>query len=266
MTTPFDWVTQLMGEYATSPGFVAKRPDSYEDTVLAVREFCQRLADARDEGIVNRDTSGLIVVDSLQKLTPQKLLDKLIDGEGGIDGASGRGGMMLAALHSQWLRELTPLLYHSNASMIVIVREYEKADAKPFEQKFKVAGGKAPLFDSSIALRVQRAGYVKEGKTRVIGERHKVTIYKTKVAAKEDKDQVCYFHTSNGNDMAVGFDPYRDLVELAIKLKVFKVKSNRLIWAETGEVLGHGINKTVRYLADNPRMYEAIQAEVRGLL
>jgi RecA/RadA recombinase len=125
MTTPADWLQKLMGEYASSPGFVAARPRNYEAAVDGVREFAETIANARAAGELPEESTGLIVVDSIRKLVPERLLAKIMkhgaEGDkGSIDGAGGRAGQMRAAINAQWLDELVPLLYHTRCAMIFV--------------------------------------------------------------------------------------------------------------------------------------------------
>lgn len=237
-TTPEDWLLDLMAEQAKKPTFVAMRPKTYEETVHGVRDFVQTIAAARDAKEIPEDTTSLIVIDSLRKLVPQNLLDKIMK-EDSVDGAKGRAAMMKAALNSQWLDELVPLLYHTNSSIIFILREYQNANAMPFEKQYKVGGGNAVLFDSSLAMRVERRGYIERGSgasRKIYGQQHQVTIYKTKVAGQEDKQTRCYFHSSNGVLIPAGFDPARDVLEGCIAEGLIKKKSAGVLEdAETGE-------------------------------
>lgn len=268
-TTPIDWVNELLGDMAHHPGFSAMRPRSYEEAVDGVREFCTNIAKAREKGDIDTNTSGIIIVDSLQKLMPKKFTEKLLlvdknaakQKKKGVDGMGGRSGQMLAALHNQWLRECTAMLYHSNTSMGVISREYDKPDASMYEEDFKVAGGRGPLFESSIACRIQRSGWVKDG-DKIIGEKHRVSIYKTKVAGKETKTVECYFHTSNGVLVPAGFDRARDVLEVAREHKVVELSGNT--YSHDGKKLGVGENKAVQYLTENVDVLNQIDQEVRS--
>jgi RecA/RadA recombinase len=261
-TTPEDWLQKLLGEWSAHPGFVAMRPQSYEEVVEGVRRFVDAIAKARIASEIPADTSGLIVVDSLQKMVPKRLLDKMIKGKDGIDGAKGRGAMMQAAVNSQWLKELTPLLYHTRTGICIIVREYDKPDAGAFEEPYKVGGGRNVELESSLTLRVTRDGWVKRGDD-VVGERHLVTIRKTKVGGKEDKRETAHFYTSNGTFTPEGFDHPRAAVEMALAVGAVKKARKRLEWLSTGEVWSSE-NDAVRVLTESPRTYALLEEELRG--
>jgi recombination protein RecA len=269
-TSPEDWLRTLMKKFADHPGFLAKRPKSYEDTVDSVREFVNTIGEAREKGELESDTTALVVVDSIRKLVPEGLLKKLLKGDGGLDGASGRGAMMKAALNAQWLDELVPLLYHTKTALVFIAREYDTTPdvykaVEPGEGKdYKVGGGKGLVFESSIVGRVTRT-WVKDGtgeSSQVVGERHCVEITKTKVSGKQHKIEKGYFHTSNGLLVPAGFDRARDVLELALDAGV--VQQSGSWFSFDGERIGNGTSAAVKLLTANEALLDTIEGEARG--
>lgn len=275
MTTPEDWTAKLMGEHARWPTFLANRPHDYEEVVGGVRSLVNSVADSRKSGELPESTSALIVIDSIRKLIPSGLLSKMLSGKAGLDGASGRAAMMKAALNSQWLDELTPLLYHTRTSLIFIARETDNSDpkAKAWDPKYKVGGGRALLYDSALGIRVSLAGRIKvktqkkgeaydEKEDVSYGDRHRVEIHKTKVAARDGKASLSYFHTSNGKLVPEGFDRARDVLELGVDAGLIDGKG----WLSYGdERLGQGEHNAVKHLTVYPDLRERIEAEVRAL-
>ncbi len=225
-TTPEDWVTKLMGKWSSNPAFLAMRPTTYEETVDAVRSLVESVAESRAKKEIPPDTSALIVIDSIRKLVPKRLRE-IIDKEGadetkksgGIDGMSGRAAQYKAALNAAWLDELIPLLYHTNTTLIFIGRESEKQKENKFDVDWKLTGGKALFFDSSLVARITRAAWIKKG-DQIVGEKHRVRIHKTKVAGKDDKVVDCFFHTSNGVLIPAGFDHARDVIDMGLECGV----------------------------------------------
>ena len=271
-TTPITWLEQMMGALTEHPHFFAQRPATYEDTVDAVRDFLTTLAAAREAGEVPTDTTALIVVDSLRKLVPANIMKKILkdDGKSGVDGMGGRAAQVKAAMNAAWLDELVPLLEQTQAGFLAIARETEDPNAdqwaKKFGNDFKVGGGKAVYYDASLVMRVERASYVGEkgedgGKGETYGERHRVTIRKTKVAGREDRQTTCYFSTSNGVLVPAGFDRARDVVELAEQFGIVEAKGGWLRW---GAHKWNGRHQAVKKLAADPVTLGALELATRA--
>jgi len=277
-TTPITWARAMMGRYADHPGFFAVRPRTYEETVETVRKFVMTIKKQRDEGTLSEDTSGIIIVDSIRKLVPEGLLKRIFaevkdhaNKPKGIDGMGGRGAQIKAAMNAQWMDELVPLLEETGTAFVCLTRETDDPDAstqdKMAGRDFKVGGGKALYYDGSMVLRVERASFVAdsgddEGKNKTMfGERHLVTIRKSKVAGREEFTTRAYFHTSNGNLIPPGFDRARDVVTLA---EQFEIVEKRGAWFSYGDQrLGQGINGVVKNLTENEALLDEIEQAVR---
>ena len=238
MTTPITWLETLFAGHADNPAFVASRPKSYEQAVNDVRKIAEGLADMRAKGKVPPETTALFVVDSIRKLVPEDIQARIkklgAEGEkGSVDGFSGAAGRMRAALNSSWLDELVPLMGHTGCAMTFIGRESDDptADAKDkqFGNDWKLTGGRALFFDSSMVVRVSRASMVTEGPEGnkvTVGERHQVEIHKTKVSARQDRIEKAFFHTSNGARHPEGYDRARDLLHLGVELGVVRTSGS----------------------------------------
>lgn len=276
-TTPATWLRAYMGEeYVNHPGFRALRPVTYEQTVDAVRASAEAIGDAKAKGDLDPEVSCLFVVDSLRKLVPKALLAKIMKeaadsepskgrrkGSRGIDGLGGRAAQHKAALNAQWLDELIPLLAHTGTAMVVVAREAEDPDAGIFDEGFKVGGGRAIYYDSSLAARIVRAGFITDSKNRVLGERHEVQIRKTKIGKKGDqKRPTALFSTSNGLLVPEGFDSVRDTIELAVQYEVATMAGSFVKWGK--KTLGQGFDAAVKKLHSEPELFEEFEREVRA--
>jgi RecA/RadA recombinase len=282
-TTPTAWLKTMLGpelfqdERTHHPGFVATRPQNYEETVDDIRSFVTKIEKERDEGNLDPDTTAIIAIDSIRKLVPKKFFEKVV-GEGskkgakanGIDGFGGRGAQIKAALNAAWLDELVPLLYKTRTGIVFIARESEDTEADANDKKwgndYKVTGGKSIIFDSSIVARVERDRWVygpgPEGEKKpVYGEKHRITVKKTKIAGKTDKVQVGFFHTSNGVWTPEGFDTARDLVELGIRFGVLKQAKS---WIQFGNRKWNGEHAVVKALYENRIVLRDLESEVRA--
>lgn len=273
-TTPEDWLGKLMGEHAAHPGFVALRPRTFEETVDEVRRFVEQIAEARDSGELEPDTSALVVVDSMTKLSPDKLVKNILKSgaqgaKGSVDGYGGRGAQYKAALMKAWLDELTPLLAHTRTSMIGITREADDPDAdamdKRFDSAWRVVGGRALVYDASLVVRVTRDKWLRDGKgdgAIVVGERHRARIWKTKVGGKADRHADAYFHTSNGVGAPEGFDRARDVFAMALDAGLIETSG---AWYRWEERKWNGEAKALAALRADGDALGALEVQCRGL-
>ncbi len=268
-TTPIDWCEKMMGPLADHPGFLAKRPTTYEDTILEVRNFLNAIATARAKGKIPDDTAALIVVDSLRKLVPADVMKEILSDKDETKAGRDRGAQLKAKMNAAWMDELTPLLEAGQAGFIAIAREMQDPDADMWARKFKtdykIGGGSAIYFDASLVMRCERAEWIShgEGKERqVYGEKTRVTIKKTKVAGKDDKVAVGFFNTSNGVLIPEGFDAARDLLQLGERLGVVTKKGSSLCF--DGERMGSGEHAAVKMLTKDPDRLAQLDAAVRA--
>lgn len=278
-TTPWEWVETLVGadlanRTSDEERFTALRPDTYEETVDAVRDFARKIGRWREEGKIAPDTTAILGVDSIRKLVPKNLLAKILQGadKHGLDGVGGRGAQIKAAMNAAWLDELTPLLARTRVAMVVIAREAEDPDADASARKwgaaYKVGGGRAIYYDASLVMRCERAAWVyerkkEEGETLpAIGERIRVTIKKTKVAGKEDREERAYFHTSNGTLVPEGFDRPRDLIELGRALGIVEARGTWLDLGVSGAV-AQGEMNAVKRLHSDEDLFRAFEQRIR---
>lgn len=270
-TTPWPWIEMSLGPYAQSPLFFARRPDTYEGTVTEVRDFCNTLRKQRDTKKVSADTSALIIVDSIRKLVPKDQWDKIMQlgKEKGDGKVRDRSAQQKAMMNAAWCDELVPLLEQSNAGMVIIARETEDPDAdmrsRMYGTNYKVGGGKALYYDASLDCRIERQRYVTKdagegNKPIVYGERHRITITKSKVGAKENKTTICFFHSSNGLLVPEGFDLARDVLEMARTFGIVKGDS----WMKWRNNKWQGEHAAVRKLTAAPELLAELEAEVRA--
>ena len=264
-TTPPEWLHEMMGPYVNHPAFSALPVKSYEQTVDAVRAYCEGIAEARERGELPDTTSGIICIDSIRKLVPKNLMKELMTKgtkEKGVDGFGGRAGQIKAALNAAWCDELVPLLADTRMSMAIIARETDDPDAGMWDEGIKVGGGKAVYYDSSLDIRITRSFINdEEDKKKILGERHRVEIRKTKVGKKELKIPVGYFHTSNGVVSPVGFDLARDVLELAKSEGVITLSGSS--YRLDGESIGRGENQTLKYLRTNLEVLNDVEIRAR---
>jgi len=283
LTTPEPWLATLMGEQRFNPKFVALRPTTFEQAVLAARQF-GAMVEAERARTKNPNLTGLFAVDSMRKLNPKGLLDAQLkqvagtEGEQkprgrfgkappkGIDGAGGRAAQIKAAMNAQWLDELVPLAMRCGISILLIARELASDD--PFARP-TVGGGDALNYDASLRIRVTRAEVLMvdggpDGKKQMIGEKHAVEIMKTKIAGKKERYPTAYFHTANGvtENTREGFDRPRDVLKLGEKLGVVQLSGS---WFSFGKQrLGQGEETAINKLWKDPELCKEIETATRA--
>lgn len=274
--TPEQWLSAIMGDFAKHPAFVGMRPTNFEEVIDGVRDLLDTIGEAKVKGTIEPDTRSLIVIDSIRKLVPDKLMSKILAkgaAEVGADGAGGRGAQMRAAFTAQWLDELIPHIAHADATVLIVAREYEPAATEDAAMKYrtrdasdaqtyKVGGGKALLLDAAIWARITKT-LVFDGAGKdapVIGERHSVELTKTKVSARTDRKMVGAFHTSNGAITPAGFDRARDVIELALEQGVLAASGAWLSW--DGQ-RWQGKNALAKALHAQPELLDTLEGEVR---
>lgn len=292
-TTPEGFVRLALGPHAGSPYFFAERPTTYEDTRVKVRNFCNRVKELRAKGVIAKDAVGLIIVDSIRKLVPAEQWKRILELEKNAkadEKARDRTQQIKAMMNAAWCDELIPLLEQTGCTMGIIAREADDPDAPPPRampgrppppKKKKTLGGSALYYDASLDCEITRAAYVskpgKEGERPVIyGEKHRITIKKSKVAGKDDRTTICFFHTSNGLLSPEGFDRARDVLELARtfgivgsakpkkKGKDAPEKKGKSTWLAWNGNRWQGEHAAVKALSSKPEVLDTLEALVRA--
>jgi hypothetical protein len=286
-TTPKKWVEQLLGPALFHhPRFFALKPDSFEEAREEVRKLLKTIYQTKENGHLPRETSVLIVADSMAKFIPKDMLDELLKATSNtrrenkdVD-LGGRRWQRQAALNKAWLDELVVLLDKAGGCFVPIARETKDPNATSFERKFDqdylVGGGTHLFYDSSLAVRIDRGEWIynspsgeydtkaPDGGT-VIGERHRLTIYKTKVGGKDDKKTICFFHSSNGIREPFGFDRARDLFIAATKTGTLRKRGSLYYFGERKIHPHGGERNTVDTLRNDPALFEEVEAAARLL-
>lgn len=272
-TTPITWAEQLMGEHVNSPFFRAEKPVSYEKTVELVRKFCTTIGEAKAKNEIDPDTTGIVIVDSLRKLVPEKMLEQMMrefsdtstqgkNDRKGIDGANGMAARIKAALNAQWADELTALLDDTGTCLVAIAREYQKQKVNDWDIDYVLGGGSAIFFEASITARIDESGRVLDDKKQLVATEHSVSILKTKVGQKEERFPRAFFHLATGVESGVpyGFDRARDVLHLAKHLGII---GDGAYFPFEDENLGHGEKNALNALRSNPELMQRIETKCR---
>lgn len=234
-STPKDFVDQCMArDIDEIENFFGERPSSYQETIEKVDAFLGWVSGIRKgskEKAGHPEIASVLAVDSVNKLVPDRELEQLSKSGDNLDKGWGR---YRAAMNQAWLDHLVPLLGAANCSFIAVAQERAEKDAKPWELP-QVKGGAALLYDASLICRVSKAEPLRDGaaddkSAPIIGFRHRVRIWKSKVGAMDGYHTDVAFHLSNGALVPAGFDTARDALHVARLLGIFEVSGSWVSW------------------------------------
>lgn len=256
---------------ASQPNFMAKRPNSYEDTIVAVDAF---LAAARKVREKHPEACSAVIIDSITKLVPERELEKILkegatDAKGAKELAKGHHGRYRAALNQGWLDQLVPKMAAANCALILIAQEREEADPTDFYQDFKVKGGAALLFDAALVCRVMKAepvfapGTEKKSNDAIVGWKHRVRIWKSKVGHMDGRWSDGFFHLKNDKITTPGLDTARDALEVGADLGVVNKSGS---WFSYQGRRWQGETKATAWLEANPERLHALLSEIGAKL
>lgn len=263
-STPKDFIDNLFGRDIDDIGhFFADRPSSYQETIEKVDAYLKWVGEIR-KGTKDKpghpELASILAVDSVNKLVPDRELEQLSKSGDNLDKGWGR---YRAAMNQAWLDHLTPLLGAANCAFVVVAQEREQKDAKPWEIP-QVKGGAALLYDASLIGRVSKAEPLRDGadddkKAPIVGFRHRVRIWKSKVGAMDGFHTDIVFHLSNGALVPAGFDTARDALHVGRKLDIIDVSGSWLSWKKRR---WQGERKAHIAIANDPELLAELLAEI----
>ncbi len=231
------WFEKLFGveRLEDVSNFVADRPRTYEETIKKVDEFLAWVRGLRRAAIKEGKPppASILGVDSINKLVPKRELEQL--SRMGGDAIDKGWGRLRAAFNQAWLDHLTPLLAEAECALVLVAQEREE-DEETWDpsRAAKIKGGRALAFDASLLIRVTKAAAVREDpadkESPIVGFRHRIRIYKSKVGEMDGRYSDAFFHVSNGKLTPSGFDPARDVLAVARDLELVKLSGSWLSW------------------------------------
>jgi len=195
------------------------------------------------ESLVRSGALDVIVVDSVAALVPRAE----------IEGDMGDSHMGLQArLMSQALRKLTGVINKSNTSVIFINQIRLKIGVM-FGNPETTTGGNALKFYSTIRLDIRRTETLKKG-TEALGNRVKVKVAKNKVAPPF---KIAEFEIMFDK----GISKEGEILDIGSELGIIQKSGT---WYSYGdERIGQGREIAKRFLSDNPKIMEDIEAKIR---
>jgi len=234
-------------EHALDPGYARKLGVKLDDLLVSQPDTGEQALEIV-ETLVRSDAVDVVVIDSVAALVPRAELE-------GEMGDSFVG--LHARLMSQGMRKLTGAIAKSRCLVIFINQIREKIGVM-FGSPETTTGGRALKFYASVRLDIRRIGQLKDGDT-VVGNRTKVTVVKNKVAPPFRKVEFDILYNR-------GISREGELIDLGLKAGVV-LKSGTwysMKHPEDGEIrLGQGLERTRRFLTDNPDLAQVIEEAIR---
>jgi recombination protein RecA len=198
------------------------------------------------DSLVRSGAVDVIVVDSVAALTPKAE----------IEGDMGDHHVGLQArLMSQALRKLTANVKNANC-LVIFINQIRMKIGVMFGSPETTTGGNALKFYSSVRLDIRRIGSVKQG-DEVTGNETRVKVVKNKVAPpfKQAEFQILY---------GEGIYHMGEVIDLGVKCGL--VDKAGAWYAYNGDKIGQGKANAAKYLSDNPKTAEVIEAKIREQL
>ncbi len=228
-------------EHALDPVYARKLGVNLDELLISQPDSGEQALDIA-ETLVRSNAVDVVVIDSVAALVPKAELE-------GEMGDSFVG--LQARLMSQALRKLTGAISRSNTLVIFINQIREKIGVM-FGSPETTTGGRALKFYASVRIDIRRIGKVGTAEA-VVGNRTRAKVVKNKVAPPFRKAE---FDIIFGK----GINLEGDILDLAV-LKGIVKKSGT--WFSFGDIrLGQGRDRSVQFLADNPKLLQEIRKAV----
>ncbi|HEY5500815.1 MAG TPA: recombinase RecA [Candidatus Humimicrobiaceae bacterium] len=229
-------------EHALDPIYAKNLGVNTDELLLSQPDSGEQALDIC-EILLKSSALDIIVIDSVAALVPRAELE-------GEMGDSFIG--LQARLMSQALRKLTGLVSKTKTIVIFINQLREKIGVM-FGNPEVTPGGRALKFYASVRLDIRKTDTIKNG-TEMIGSRVKVKVVKNKVAAPF---KVAEFDIMFGK----GISREGSLVDLGSQVEVLGKSGSW--YSYKGERIGQGRENTKLYLAQNPKLMDEIEKDIK---
>ncbi len=238
-------VAFIDAEHALDPIYSEKLGVNIDDLLVSQPSNGEQALEIT-EMLVRSNAVDVIVIDSVAALVPRAE----------IEGEMGDSHVGLhARLMSQALRKLTGVVSQSKCA-VVFINQIRMKIGVMFGNPETTTGGRALKFYSSVRLDVRRIASIKEGE-EVVGSRTRIKIVKNKLAPPFRKVECDILH-------GYGISHEGELIDLGLDNELI---SRRGTWYSMGDTqLGQGREKSRKFLADNPEIADALEAQIRQIL
>jgi recombination protein RecA len=191
------------------------------------------------ESFVRSGKIGVVVVDSVSALVPQKELE----GEMG-DASVG----LQARLMSQAMRKLSGVVKKSN-TLLIFINQIRQKIGVLYGSPDTTSGGLALKFYSSIRMEIRRSTYIKEGRDN-IGNEIAIKITKNKVGRPFKRARVALIYGK-------GIDKLGGMLDVA--LEVGTLERRGAYYYLYGEQIGQGKDAAIEFLQENDQAREKLE-------
>lgn len=232
-------------EHALDPVYAEKLGVKVDELLVSQPDTGEQALEICDM-LVRSAAVDVIIVDSVAALTPKAE----------IEGEMGDSHMGLQArLMSQALRKLTANIKKSN-TMCIFINQIRMKIGVMFGNPETTTGGNALKFYASVRLDIRRTGSLKEG-DEVVGNETRVKVVKNKVAPpfKEANFQIMY---------GAGISKEGELIDLGVKHKL--IDKAGAWYSYKGDKIGQGKANSMKFLADNPKIANEVEKQLRDML
>ena len=206
--------SRWMNRLVTGEGTLFKMPADLDELFGDMQTNLKNLRNGKENGLINSDVGIAFVIDTLTKLIPKEMLDKLI-----TEGVK-KTFPLQAQWISLWTKYIVPQTYRSNSSLIIVLQERINLDAGLFGKKRKVTLGEALLYDVSHRIECTHSKPITEN-GKVVGSEFFYKVDKNKTDGWTGQKGSFFTSTGEG-DTPPGFDHAREAIKEALTRKILK--------------------------------------------
>ncbi len=232
-------------EHAMDPNYAKALGVDIDNLLVSQPDTGEQALDIT-ETLVRSGAIDIVVIDSVAALTPKAE----------IEGEMGEAHMGLQArLMSQALRKLTGTISKSK-TCVIFINQIRMKIGVMFGNPETTSGGNALKFYASIRMDIRKIASLKEG-TDITGSRTRVRVVKNKVAPpfKEAEFDIIY---------GKGISRDGEIIDIGSQHGILEKSGT---WYSFGEErLGQGRENSKAYLAENPKILQTIEDQIRQKL
>ncbi len=232
-------------EHALDPSYARRVGVDTDELLVSQPDYGEQALEIV-EMLASSETVDVIVVDSVAALVPKAELE-------GEMGETFVG--LQARLMSQALRKLTGIVHRAGAALVFINQLREKIGVL-YGNPETTPGGRALKFHTSVRIDLRRLHALRDG-DRHRGNRVRVKVVKNKLAPPFRQTELDILFDR-------GIDRRGDLLDLAVDLGVVRKVGGG--WLEfRGDRIGHGRERTLAFLDEEPELLTAIEGALAEL-